>query len=128
MISLQGNERKSAATVVLKKIHPSDLLQREERIAADSDTLIDMGIGADAMAFIQTPADLERFLDLAEEAAEGLHLLQLETGEELFLHRRGKFAELCGARDLARLWGDEAAGQAIAELRQAAAVGGEQGS
>jgi hypothetical protein len=111
---------KTTATV-LETVHPSDLLRREERVAADPGTLIDMGIGADAQRHLQTPADLEQLLTLAEEATDGLHLLQLETGEELFLHRKGKFAELCSAGDLARLWGAEAAGQAIAELRQSVA-------
>jgi hypothetical protein len=121
MISLQGNERKSATTV-LEKVHPADLLLREEKIAADPDTLIDLGVGADAQQYVQTIGDLAHFLDHAQQLGDGLHLLQLEeTGEELFLFRRGRFAELGSRADLALVFDPAELDGAIAEVRRAAA-------
>jgi hypothetical protein len=119
MLALPADER-NRTTLVLEKVHPADLLVREERLAADPTLLIDLGLGADARQYLRTPEDVEQFLDLAEAASDGLHLLQLEeSGQELFLHRRGKHAELGSRADLALVFEPAELDEAIAELRRA---------
>jgi hypothetical protein len=114
------DRERNRTLIFLEKVHSADLLVREERLAADPTILIDLGVGADARQQIQTPEDLEQFLDLAEAASDGLHLLQLAgTGAELFLHRRGKVAELGSRADLALVFELEVLDEAIAQLRRA---------
>jgi hypothetical protein len=108
--------------IFLEKVHSADLLVREERLAADPTILIDLGLGDEARQHIQTPEDLEQFLDLAEAASDGLHLLELAgTDAKLYLHRRGKVAELGSRADLALVFDPGILDEAIAQLHKAGA-------
>jgi hypothetical protein len=121
MVATLKGEHKPPS-VVLEKIHPTDLLLREEKIAADPNVQIDLGIGMEAQQFVQTVGDLAHFLDHAQQLGDGLHLLQLEgTAEELFLFRRGRFAELGSLDDLSKVFDPAGLDEAIAELRKVGA-------
>jgi hypothetical protein len=102
MLSARTSEHKQT-TVLLEKVHPADLLQREERIATDPATVIDLGIGEQARQYIQSPQDLDHFLTLAEEAGDGLSILeQPGLGVELLLYKWGRTAELGSYEDLVK--------------------------
>jgi hypothetical protein len=75
MITPFTSEHKSPATIEFATVHPCDLPAYQERIAA-AGLGIDLGFGAEALAFIRSPHDVEAFLALDEQVEEGLTQLE----------------------------------------------------
>jgi hypothetical protein len=106
MISLSFGEHKPPTVIELRHLHPCDLLQHEEAVAADVGISIDVGLSPTVLALAESrPGWFEGFLCLAKQALGGLTRLEKDGAPaDLYLLKRGKCCELGTGDDFRQLW------------------------